>query len=415
VKTPAERQQEVQKLLGDAKDVSGSKDDQYVMLSRVAEEAAAIGELPLAFEAVELLARGFEVDRVALRLGAVTRASKLPAPPAVKVKVFGDSVAVLEEAMQADRYAEVEDLVGPMLTVVQRAGDRDLSVKLLDLRKRAAALDAEFRRYKTAQMALTTNPDDPTANQTAGQFHAYVKRDWEAALPHLAKGSDVALRDAAEQDVAGPQTAAQQVLLAESWAALATGRDDRARASLLSRAQYWYSIARPQLTGLDEKSVAGKIAEIEGTIASLGQPASGGPRRAIIVAAADYEFQLYLNGEYVTSGRGSRAYSAQRTLKPGDVITVKANNVGGAYGFAATVQFEGSSRYLATGDANSGWRLYQPASRDTWFDAQGISDESDPLPSPGGRHLDIVRQTGLRCASIWSSDSREAYLVLRVR
>jgi hypothetical protein len=371
--------------------------------------------LALALEAIETLNGEYEVDRAELRLDAVSRAAKLPAPPPVKAKVFAASVPVLEDAMLADRYDEVERLVGPMISVVQRAGDRDLSIKLVELRKQASALDAEYRRYKTAETALEINRDDAAANLAVGQFHALVKRDWETALPHLAKASDAPLRDAAVKDLAAPQQPADQMALADAWYSLAAGRDDRSRASLLARAQYWYAIALPQLTGLDQKGVEGKIAEIETTIASLGQPSGGGPRRAQIVAVADYEFQLYVNGEYVTSGRGSRLSTVQRTLKPGDVISVKANNVGGAYGFACTVRFEGSQRYLATGDANSGWRLYQPASRDAWYDVQGIGGQADPIAAPGGRHAEILRQTGLRCTSIWSSDWREAFLVLRVR
>lgn len=70
-----------------------------------------------------------------------------------------------------------------------------LSIALLT----AAGQDVKvLDAVKKAELKLAEKPDDPEANLTLGKYLAFVKGDWEGAIPHLSMGSDAILKAAAE-------------------------------------------------------------------------------------------------------------------------------------------------------------------------------------------------------------------------
>jgi len=95
-----------------------------------------------------------------------------------------------------------------------------------------------------------------------------ARSDWDAGLPHLAKGGDPAFKSVAEKDLGKPSETADQVALGDRWWDLAEKATGDARGRLRSRAAFWYTQARDRLSGLT-------LARIEKRIETAGFPPSG--------------------------------------------------------------------------------------------------------------------------------------------
>jgi hypothetical protein len=98
-----------------------------------------------------------------------------------------------------------------------------------------------------AGQTLAASPDDPEAHLAEGRYLCLVRNDWDAGLPHLAKGSHPALAEAAAQELAKPQDVPGQVKLADLWWDLADKEGnafDKRR--IQARARSWYERAAPK-------------------------------------------------------------------------------------------------------------------------------------------------------------------------
>lgn len=104
---------------------------------------------------------------------------------------------------------------------------------------------------KKAIEKLAVNQDDPEANLTVGKHLAFGRADWEKALPHLSKGSDKGLKEAAEKDLqaAKDSNAMERVAFGDAWINLAR-RFPASRKRLEERAVHWYAKAWPELDDL---------------------------------------------------------------------------------------------------------------------------------------------------------------------
>ena len=62
-------------------------------------------------------------------------------------------------------------------------------------------LRREFVEVEKALVTLKQTPDDTAANATVGVFFCLIKGDWENGLPHLVKGTDQTLAEAAKLEL----------------------------------------------------------------------------------------------------------------------------------------------------------------------------------------------------------------------
>ena len=75
--------------------------------------------------------------------------------------------------------------------------------------------------YEAAKTKLQTDPQDPTANLTAGRYECLVAGKWDAGSKKLAAGSDETLRSLAAKDLAAPGDLEQQTDVGDGWWELA--------------------------------------------------------------------------------------------------------------------------------------------------------------------------------------------------
>jgi hypothetical protein len=95
-----------------------------------------------------------------------------------------------------------------------------------------------------------------------GKYLCFGKGDFARGLPLLAQGDDQQLRRLAERDLGQPQETEDRLQLADAWWDLAEQSKDPGKDFMLQRAQTWYGLALPNLTGDRKKRVQGRMNQI---------------------------------------------------------------------------------------------------------------------------------------------------------
>jgi hypothetical protein len=157
----------------------------------------------------------------------------------------------------------------------------DLLLGLAGLAGVAALLQSKTlpseKDWSKAIATLATNPDDPSANLTAGKYQVFVLGDYQFGLPHLAKGSDKTLAALAQKELDEKNTATPelQVGMGDEWV-LAAKKFPALTTQFYDRASEWYAKAWPGLSDLWKMKVREQGAKL--AIPKVkGQPRKGLP------------------------------------------------------------------------------------------------------------------------------------------
>ncbi|MDB5354680.1 MAG: signaling protein [Phycisphaerales bacterium] len=253
-----------------------SRDDPvtlYVLLKEAREMAANGGDPEIAVEAARGIRDAFQINHVAageMERDALMSAVKvvLAAPPAPVASPESRSAAYLTMAMaerelNAGNYAEAAQTAGFADQIAKKTNDPSLVDRV---HGRAAVLSiaaVEYVRIKDQVAALKANPEDAAANLAVGRFHAFIVDRPEQAMPLLATGSDAALKALAEREIAVPATAADQLTLADAWAAAArVSAAGPIKEGMQRRALHWYDTASPDLPGLSRVAAQKKALDL---------------------------------------------------------------------------------------------------------------------------------------------------------
>jgi hypothetical protein len=116
-----------------------------------------------------------------------------------------------------------------------------------------------------AIVKLLDNPEDGEANSTVGKYFCYEAQEWDLGIPLLMHGSDADLKALGEMEQLKPEGVAQQIELGDKWYDI--GKKGRKGQPTLegpmSRAQYWYQLAGPKITGISKDRIAKRMDEID--------------------------------------------------------------------------------------------------------------------------------------------------------
>ena len=239
-KTPAERIKLAYQLLQAAK-ASKEPNEQYVLLSRVRELAVQAGEIALVLQVVEAMGE-FDINPLEEKSKALLAfAEKASSADQIR-SLYGVSQRVIAQALSESRFELAADLGNGVCRACQRPQAKEFRKKSIAQRDWVQAYCRRQAERQEAEAKLKANPDDGDAHLLLGRY-CCLDDDWRKGLPHLAKCSDAALRQLAEQDIASPNEAAGQIALADAWWALGKSRKAEERDLLLLRAGYWYERA----------------------------------------------------------------------------------------------------------------------------------------------------------------------------
>lgn len=266
---PASRAALAAKLLKQAAETKDDRIGRYVLLCEARDVAVKAGDPLTAAEAAEGLAAEY-------RLTAGQARQPLAALAAASMTVDNARAAadVLMAAADAAAAGDDWDVALALLKAAESVARKSRSFPLANLVKARYAqvekLKTEAAKVKEQIAKLKANPDDPAANLAVGRFLCLAKRDWDAAIPLLAKGASGPLKEAVDKDLKAAQgDEVAQIAAADAWYNLAAGAGADAKPSLQLRAYHWYLLALPKAAGLNKIKAEKRGQELQ-TVAESG-------------------------------------------------------------------------------------------------------------------------------------------------
>lgn len=238
----------VTKLIQKAKETQNAT-DRFVLLQEAKDVASETWQGELAFEAIDAMAREFDLHGLEMKADVVEQAAKKSRnSPEQKTAIVKATLPLIEEAVGNDNFNVAKRLATHASQLVRFSKDKDLIQEVAAKNKEIRLAAREYADAKDAIALLNEKPDDPDANSIVGKYECFHKDNWRKGLPMLVKGSDEKLRKLAEREVAGVGPAKEKMELGDAWAEVSK-----------ERANYWYKQALPGLSGLERDKVDRKI------------------------------------------------------------------------------------------------------------------------------------------------------------
>lgn len=238
----------------------------FVLWRLASQEVAAAMELPKALEIVDKIEGQYDVNGAKMKVELLATVAEQMRTGAVQAdqarRVFDMAIKLADAALANDDF-EAAAHCAKLAGFAAYKGKDVQGTREVTARNRE--IDRLKSRHASVQKAIETLQSDPAdgdANLTAGQWHCFVKGNWDKGLPLLAKGSRAELADLAKHDLARPSDTKEQIALADAWWARSEKESATVGPALQERATYWYKQAAPNVTALEKTRIERRL---EGT------------------------------------------------------------------------------------------------------------------------------------------------------
>lgn len=275
----ADRQALARKLLSQAAETRDDATARYVLLQDADELASLAGDPVTAYAAATEIARLYQADTIDLKKKTLFRANASDATPAASEALAREALDTADDAALLDDFASVQQLVNLAESAANKTRNvpfvSSIQQRLFDLR----SLIADYPKVQQALKKLADSSSDAEDHLLVGKFYALRKGQWDVGLPHLAQGSDAALRTVATQDLARPTDGLKQATLGDAWwdfAQTLTPANGAARRHTEDRAREWYRLAKPNLAGLTLTRIQARLQNSTSEPAGTSAAAVGG-------------------------------------------------------------------------------------------------------------------------------------------
>lgn len=256
----ADRQALARKLLGQARESRSEPAAQYVLFALSEDLAAGAGDLELVEAVLDEHGKAFQLDLLGRR-EAILQHLPVKTPDEIR-KAASAWLRLASDSLPAGSFDRVEKAAGTAGAQARKIKDAALAARAAAIAKDLSDLRSRYGGLALARQTLAAQPEDGAANALVGRFECLVSGAWESGLPKLSKGSDLALKEIALEELAQPSEALRRVALADAWAGQAEKESGAGRISLLRHAATLYRSAEPGLSGLSKVRVDKRLEEI---------------------------------------------------------------------------------------------------------------------------------------------------------
>ena len=289
--TPEQKLALAVKLAHQAEKTADDPAARFVLMRLACEKAAEAGGLTAALDLADRLRQFFDLDVLTLKADLLDKAAGAMGtgtPASAASQQFVDQATSLaDEAVAADNLDLAGRFVRQALSAARKMKDPALLRRLEARDREVGRMKTRFMEVGKALNLLAENPADREANLLVGRWYCFDAGNWAKGLPLLAKGADAGLAKLAEQDVAQPEDPRQQMLLADQWWNLAKREKGPQQRGIQARAQHWYELALPGLTGLDKAEVETRLAELTSATGPSGPRIRGVVQKGNVALASN--------------------------------------------------------------------------------------------------------------------------------
>ncbi|HEY5312384.1 MAG TPA: SUMF1/EgtB/PvdO family nonheme iron enzyme, partial [Pirellulales bacterium] len=253
------------KLLKQADESGDDVVARYVLLSQACDLAADLADSQLINKATAALGASYRVEPLQMQVGIYQKLISKPRPAAGNSELAEALLGLVDRAIEAEQYDEAEQLAKLALTTAGKARDGQLLKQAKAKVSEAGTLKHDYAIVKDTEEKLAKSPNDGEANLGLGKYLCFVRHDWDKGLPHLAKGSDVALKALAERSIAASEQPAALAELGDRWWDAAEKAKAKEKAALRMAARHWYSLAQfAGQTGLLKTKIEKRLEDLGG-------------------------------------------------------------------------------------------------------------------------------------------------------
>lgn len=238
---------EPEQLIAQLNALAGGEADpvrKYALFVEAENVASAHDNFKKAVELLDARADLFRIDGLALRSDLLKR---LAGPKvSADLELCDQAMDTAQRAMQSERFGLASEAAALAVSIA-KAVDREQKTALrkqrkkdggnfvapppigVELVKKSTALQAQvtateklFEQYGDAVQKAKSSPDSPSANAVIGSYLCFVRQDWKAGLPALAKSdvkefSALAANDLELAAAPSPKDAQKAFELAGKW------------------------------------------------------------------------------------------------------------------------------------------------------------------------------------------------------
>jgi formylglycine-generating enzyme required for sulfatase activity/tRNA A-37 threonylcarbamoyl transferase component Bud32 len=289
------------KLLAQADKTTDDPAARFVLLAEARDLAAETADTEMLDQAVDALGADYQVNALAMQADIYKKLASKSRPAAANKALAEKALALADLATAEQQFDVAEPLLKSASLIAGKARDATLVKQARLNSEELAGLRHQLEAVNKAEAALATSADDPDANLTLGRYLCFDQDDWQAGLPHLAKGSDAELKNLAVKSLAAPTDAGAMLALGDAWWDAADARKGKEATLVRSGARHWYAAALPELTGINKTKVEKRLEESQAAAAAgpkfaratSAKPAAKGPLKpAIAPFSADEAKQL---------------------------------------------------------------------------------------------------------------------------
>lgn len=251
-------------------EISGqSKSDQvarFALLNMARKLAEDMGDIDLAFQAIDRLAQNFAFDANQVRLIAFKNSLQSGVDRVAhrdRIQTIGlTEIERLADEGEFGRAIELSKLLS--LGLDSRADPQFASI--LESRSRIVAeRAAHHAAFQTALATLTNSPSDADANAVAAIHFLLEKRDWRSAARHAEQSNRPKLRQICDTLLIKSPLPTGVLQLADQWREIATELTGHRKLVALQQSAAAYERASEQLTGLEQIRARKAIEELRGS------------------------------------------------------------------------------------------------------------------------------------------------------
>jgi hypothetical protein len=283
-RTPEAQLALAKKLLQQGRQTGDDPAAKYVLYREAVDLAAKAGDFALALEGAKAIGEHYDVEPVAVKAKVLMDAPATFRTPDLARGYAELCLIVASEAIAVDGLEDAKGVLVKAEGVAKTTKDLPLVIRVQKQRKELDALQNEAQKAKVAEVTLQTSPDDPASNLSLGRY-LFAKGKLEQAVAHLAKGSDPALKAAAEKELAVPTEGQALHQLANAWWDAAERESGLFRKALQERARDWYEAAYAASTGLQRMAIAKRLDAVDRAVAPPGE----GPPTLKILTFAEFD------------------------------------------------------------------------------------------------------------------------------
>jgi hypothetical protein len=243
----------------------------YVMLDESSRLAASIGDAPSVVSAIKEKNRRFEIDFWEEINKPIEIASKNAVSIMHQENLLAAIADIAQLAVDQQMFEVAARFTAKASSAAKTIGDPQYARILDRYRDELADIAKLEKRLPAARNQLNADPDNKSSHLLLGRYWCFAQGDWARGLPHLAKGNDLKVANAAALDLAHlssqkdstPPTIQQLLGIADSWFNTGTAATSFERRGMLKRALEFYDAAREQFAVATDANLDRKISQIQ--------------------------------------------------------------------------------------------------------------------------------------------------------